>query len=346
VKRSLRLSAKDINQKGGVGGKKISLNIKNDQGDPTKAVSLLQTALTSGEKPDLVFAGILTSETLAMLPLLTRQKVLAISTGGDSSLGNAKKYPYYFQLPEPTSEQLSGLSAHLKSAKVKKLGIFIQDDAFGSGSEAAVKTALGGSGIDVVTQKFSPTDVDLTGAFQKLLSEHPDAVYTDCSGDPCGRILKARYDDGATNVPMIGGVAMADTGLGPRSFASKAANANLQINAPRVSVYVPPSERSADFKNFYGGYTANGYKVTESLYVPALVWDGMHLVQAAAKKSAGKTDASAMAKGMTKIGAGDFLCQDSYGYTPTSHSPVAAPHAFKLIPSSPTVGGLYKPASS
>jgi hypothetical protein len=146
---------------------------------------------------------------------------------------------------------------------------------------------------------------------------------------------------------MIGGLAMSDTGLGPQSLATAAANKNLEINASKFAVYVDPADRTPGFNAFYNGFTADNYKITESLYVPALVWDGMQLVKAAAKESGGKLDAVSMSKAMTELPSGiEFLTQTAFGYTSTSHSPKADATAFKIIPSSPVVDGLFKPAGS
>src|SRR5712691_6596261 len=47
-----------LNSRGGLSGHKIVLQLKDDQGDASTAVSVVQQALSSGTKPDLVLPGV------------------------------------------------------------------------------------------------------------------------------------------------------------------------------------------------------------------------------------------------------------------------------------------------
>jgi len=53
---------------GGLSGRKIVLDVKDDQSDPSKAVSLVQQAFDIGQKPDLVLPGVTSNETVACCP--------------------------------------------------------------------------------------------------------------------------------------------------------------------------------------------------------------------------------------------------------------------------------------
>src|SRR5699024_10254201 len=84
-----------INANGGFEGRKIQFEAVDDQNDPTKAVNLLQKRLSSGDKPDLVYAGGSSSVSMSMLPVLTREKVLAMSASSAATLNDPEKFPYF-----------------------------------------------------------------------------------------------------------------------------------------------------------------------------------------------------------------------------------------------------------
>lgn len=72
----------DLNAHGGLLGKRVEVTSLDDQGDPTKSVSVLQTALASGNRPNMVFATVSSASALAMAPILQRENILTFTIVG------------------------------------------------------------------------------------------------------------------------------------------------------------------------------------------------------------------------------------------------------------------------
>ncbi|MCW2757260.1 MAG: branched-chain amino acid transporter substrate-binding protein, partial [Nocardioidaceae bacterium] len=74
IGRGIKAHVDAINAEGGLDGKKIVLQTKDDQSDPTRGVTLVQEQLNGDNPPDLVIPGVSSNEALAVAPLLARSK--------------------------------------------------------------------------------------------------------------------------------------------------------------------------------------------------------------------------------------------------------------------------------
>src|SRR5271169_1229126 len=85
-----------INNSGGVLGHKVVLTMKDDTGDPTQAVTLLEAELAGPTKPDLVVPGLFSTETVPLVPITTKAGILSVAPGDAQSLDDPAKYPLHF----------------------------------------------------------------------------------------------------------------------------------------------------------------------------------------------------------------------------------------------------------
>ncbi|GAA0570802.1 ABC transporter substrate-binding protein [Actinomadura livida] len=341
--RALEAAAEYINESGGVGGKKIKLEVKDNQGDPTKSVSLLQESL-SGGKPDLMIPSATSPEALAMLPLITRNKIVTVGFPASPLIDDPKQYPYHFQGVASSERQLNGLKARLERSNVKRLGILASEDEYGKGVVEAVKRQLKGAPIDVNVVTYSPGDVDLRVPYERMLDGDPDFVYLDTTGESAVRLLQAREQADATDIPTIAGSGMSMTAGGPHKYGSEAANKNLEILVFSVEVAQPESEQSEVFKQFMKRY-AKGQPVQTSLSTPALAWDQLRLGAAAAEVEGAfddYPDSYVQAFYKLDVPEGHWLTAKKFEFEAGRHSLVPALEDFPFIPSSPMVNGQYQ----
>src|SRR6059058_4342477 len=133
------------NEQGGVNGRKINFTILDDSYDPSKTVPLTQQ-LVEQNKVFAVFGSLGTAPNLAIWKYLNDRKVpqVLIATG-DSYWGfSAKKYPWTigYQPDYPGEGKIYGLyiRAHVKNAKI---GVLMQNDAYGKNYLAGLRACLG-----------------------------------------------------------------------------------------------------------------------------------------------------------------------------------------------------------
>jgi branched-chain amino acid transport system substrate-binding protein len=188
----LKVAIKQINAKGGIQGKKVVLETQNDQNNPTTAVSLLEQKLTSGQKPDAMYPGGSSEVTQALLPILTRSKILGIDATSSDTLNNPKKYPYYFGDSELSEQTVPPYVVEAKAKGYKKVGMIYGNDVSGQASMAGFKTAFQKAGITFVSASFPDTAVDVTPQLEQLKAQNPDMVIFSGYGVPTLYILKGR----------------------------------------------------------------------------------------------------------------------------------------------------------
>lgn len=347
--RGLELAVERINDEGGIDGRDVVLDIVDDQSDPTKAVSLLQEKISAGSPPDLVFTGVTSAESLAMLPLTSRNKILSLSSGGAAAIDNPEEYPYAFQIPVQISRSGVNLPAHLEEMGVERLGLFVDNGEYGTAVKDAVVATLeaADSDVEVVDVQFPAADVDLTVPYQRLTANDVDAVYTDCVGDPCGRIFEARLRAGATDIPIIGGPGTTTTGGGPCDYASGPATENAEVNAAAFMVR-EDAGLSEPVEEFHAAYIEEYGDFEGTIYIPGSVYDGLRAVKEAVESADDPSDVESITAAMENLAdvkVGEWVSQTSFDYS-ASHSPATTSDDWKFIPVSPVKDGFFVPADA
>src|SRR5712691_5004483 len=140
--RGITVAANELNAHGGVLGHKVEVQALNSQGDATEAVSVLTQRLNQGPKPDLVIDGTISNETVALLPILTQNKIISCGVTLTSKANQPTVYPYSFHVANHATDQAAAMAVKLKARGYKKIGLFQQDDANGQTSQQGYETAF------------------------------------------------------------------------------------------------------------------------------------------------------------------------------------------------------------
>jgi ABC-type branched-subunit amino acid transport system substrate-binding protein len=287
VNRGAEAAVQYFNSQGGVNGHKLILTTKNDQSDPTTAVSVLQSALTSSTPPDDVIPGISSNEGLAMAPLLTRYKVVGLGSASDASLDNPSKYPYFFSqstlAPTVVTEGATFIASH---PGVKKVAIVTSNDALGQADVPTLEAALKAKGISSYSELFDPTATDFTTTYQKAASEKPDWIWMDGAGAEVPIMLSSRLKANLGNVPtVIGNVASS----GPLTTYAKGTTqlVNTYATLGPMGAFVPTAKRGPQFTAMLKILNTQGALVAP-LFVYATGWDYINYFVMGVKNLNGK----------------------------------------------------------
>lgn len=159
-----------VNDHGGVNGRKINFDIKDDAYDPSKTVPLTQQ-LVEQDNVFAIFGSLGTAPNLAIWSYLNQKKVpqVLIATG-DSYWGfSAKKYPWTigWQPDYPGEGKIYGkyIAANTPNAKI---GVLYQNDAFGKNYYAGLRVGLGAKKSQIVSAQSY--DVTQTSLAQQILA--------------------------------------------------------------------------------------------------------------------------------------------------------------------------------
>jgi branched-chain amino acid transport system substrate-binding protein len=322
--QGMQAAAKYANAHGGFAGSPVKITVKNDNLDPTTAANLLQAALSSGTKPDMVYAGTTSNEAAALMPILTQDKIFSLQVDVSDDTIDPSKNPYAFSVATRTADFGAEVAAVTKEhyPNAKKVGIIIGNDVNGSSLLASEKPNLIKQGYSVVVQTYDPANtVNMTPQMEALKAQNPQVLVASGFGAPAGYILKARAQIG-WNVPVVGDASFSANPL--PSMASASALDNVNVLASQSAVYQPPSQWSTAFKTLYKAVAPAGGKFEVPFGLYADGWDTIMVAQAAANQAKSFT-ATALTNAMQNLQNPSnplFLVQ-SYKYTATQHTPIA-----------------------
>jgi branched-chain amino acid transport system substrate-binding protein len=322
--QGMQAAAKYANAHGGFDGQPVKITVKNDNLDPTTAANLLQAALSSGTKPDMVYAGTTSDEAAALMPILTQNKIFSLQVDVSDDTINPSKNPYAFSVSTRTADFGAEVAAVTKARypNAKKVGIIIGNDVNGSSLLQSEKPNLEKQGYKVVVETYDPANtVNMTPQMEALKAQNPQVLIASGFGAPAGYILKARAQIG-WNVPVVGDASFSANPL--PSMASASALNQVNVLANDSAVYQPPSKWSAAFKTLYKAVApASGkFEVPFGLYETG--WDTIMVAQAAANQ-AKSFDTTALTNALQnlKTQSSPLYLIQSYKYTATQHTPVA-----------------------
>jgi branched-chain amino acid transport system substrate-binding protein len=320
--QGMQAAAKYANAHGGFDGHQVKITVQNDNLDPTTAASLLQAALTGGTKPDMVYAGTTSNEALAMMPILTQDKVFSLQTDVSDQTIDPATHPYAFSIADSTAafgaEVAAGTKSHYPNAKT--VGIIIGNDVNGTSLLQSERPSLQKEGYKVVVQTYDPvTTINMTPQLEALRAEHPNVLIASGFGAPAGYILKARAQIG-WNIPVVGDSSFSANPL--PSMASAAALQGVSVLAQHSAIYEPISQESAAFRVLYNAVLPKSgtFEVPFDLYECG--WDSV-MVASVAATQAKSFDTEALTQAMQKLQdpTSPLFLLGSYHYSATQHTP-------------------------
>jgi len=340
---AVKVAIKQINADGGINGRPIELETLDSKSDPTEAVSVLQKRLASGKKPDLVRAGLSSTEALALMPVTTRAGLATYTSSASPLMDDTKAYPYNKQVSAANVRQVELGRTYVEYKKYTSLAVLAPEDASGDATAAAVDSVYKDSKVKVSVFRYNPNDLDLSVAYQRAIAGKPDVVYANCLGAPCVRVVAARLSvAGGTDIPMFGDTSMAGSAGGPAASNPAEAIENLHVLIFNGMLVQPESKQNEYFKRYYTDLSAQ--IDTNAISSPNIVYDGLRM-WAEAFNNTKSTDAK---KGIAEINsykwpAGFFV---SYGdaavnYDADSAFPKLPDNAFSVVQVSPLEGGQY-----
>jgi branched-chain amino acid transport system substrate-binding protein len=330
-----------LNSRGGLSGHKIVLDVKDDQGDASTAVSVVQQALSSGTKPNLVLPGVTSNETVALLPLLARNDLLSIATTGSAEITDTAKYPLSFGATFQPQDGPDAEAAYLAKQGYKTVGVMSANDAYGTSWFSFISSALKAQRLKEVAVSYNPTALDLSPEMTKLDSYHPDVLLVEGFGAPIGAIFAARVKLGNYSIPLVADNTIS-AGDPWTTVGNPAAFKNSVEEAYAVQQYQPPARQRPAVQTLLTWVKKLG-PVTAALSLYAGSWDILQTAKAAVAR-AGSLDPAKLASAIEHLSASDAAWTQNGGaapgYTATVHFAVSTPQNYVFIKPGPLTDGM------
>ncbi len=158
VKAGYEAWAEDVNKKGGLLGRPVKLIIYDDEGNPDKAMTYYDRAITV-DKVDLVFGGYSGPVIVALMPLMEKYKKVFVGMGGHGKAFE-QGYTYSFASPPQMAEwsylSVAGLLDDLIPKKdwPKTAALLTMNNVIGLSALPTIVKALEDRGVKVTVNEI------------------------------------------------------------------------------------------------------------------------------------------------------------------------------------------------
>jgi len=186
------------NGTGKVNGHKIVVNVNDDAGDPTKAVSIAKDLI--GQGYHIIGGSASSGVALQVAPIAEQNKVLFIS-GAAATDAITGKNKYTFRSGRQSIQDVFTAKAMIGDVTGKKVLVFAQDTAFGTGNVAAVKAVFTGA---TVNQLLVPASAnDFTPFAKQAKDAKADMIFVAWAGTTAQSMWQAMNQQGAVDASTV-----------------------------------------------------------------------------------------------------------------------------------------------
>ncbi len=205
TKNGIELAVEEINNSGGVLGKKIQLFVEDDQGRPEQAKTVV-SKLINQDKVQAVLGEVASTNSLAAAPVAQEAKIPMISPSSTNpKVTEVGDYIFRVCFIDPfQGAVMAKYAANNLNAKTAAIFGDVQSD-YSKGLSAVFKqefTKLGGRIVS--EQSYAQTDPDFKGQLTAIRATNPDVIYVPGYYGQVGIIAKQARELGM-NMPLMGG---------------------------------------------------------------------------------------------------------------------------------------------
>lgn len=195
---AVMIAIDEVNQQGGINGRKLEMVMEDTESNPTKAVMALKKVLES-EDVVAIIGPTLTGTAMAMRGFIEKEKIPAfMHSGGDVILLAPlnKKDPnsrpkWTFKSPYKAADAMGKICQYMSRHGIKKIGFIYSDEGFGKDGLRNVKVQAPKYRVTVAAQEaFQPKDVDMTAQLTRIEAKGVDGIIAWTVGPAMGIIAK------------------------------------------------------------------------------------------------------------------------------------------------------------
>ncbi len=195
ITRGMQVAIDEINAKGGLlGGRKLELVRRDDEANPAKGV-VAARELIYREKVAVVFGGLDTPVSMAIVPLMNQEKVPFMGpwAAGTGITKNGANPNYAFRVSAVDEIVDVGMLAYAqKNFKSVKPGLILVNNPWGESNEKGLKAAMAAKGVTPAgVEKFEGNDVDMVPQLTRLKAAGADTLFMVGNVGPSAQVVKS-----------------------------------------------------------------------------------------------------------------------------------------------------------
>lgn len=283
-----KMAAKDINAKGGIGGKtKIQIDVSDDQGLPQKAVTNFNQVISQHSGLPWTLTAF-SSVSLALAPIAEKDNV-ALINGGAQNDELATTSPLLYNTLPTLRYEIQAFAPYLFKHGYKSAAVIGTDDAGGKGSAQDFQKFFTQAGGRITRTAIAPyTSSDFRSQLRQLKASNPQLLFIAAFGSPDKNIIDQAREIGWD-------VQLANTSWVNTPDVLSDSNAVGLIHS--AIPFNPSQKFLSEYKKLYGEKPGSQFVGT---YYDAVVVFAMAYERA--QKNGGTIDGKAIAKAIEQIG--------------------------------------------
>jgi branched-chain amino acid transport system substrate-binding protein len=177
-KNGYAIALDEINNKGGVLGKKIELDLYDDQSKPDQAVQGVSKLVDQDHVP-IILGSYSSESTKAIIPSVTQRQVpLIIPTATADNVMDSKS-PWVFRICAGAGDYARTTIAFLKAnGNPRTMAIVYENTNFGQANMQAMMAAAKEAGINLVAvESYEAKSPDYKAVLQRVKQANPEVIY-------------------------------------------------------------------------------------------------------------------------------------------------------------------------
>ena len=165
--KTLEMLVEEANARGGLGGKKVQLVIKDSQASPEKAISFAKQ-LIEEEKVLAILGPSTSGETMAIKNVAEEAKTLLLSCAAAEVIVQPVAR-HVFKTPQKDSDAVIRIFQQMKKMGVSKVGVLSSNTGFGKAGKEQIEKLAPAHGIQIaVSEVYDKAATDLTAEVTKM----------------------------------------------------------------------------------------------------------------------------------------------------------------------------------
>ena len=270
-----KLAIKEVNAKGGILGKQITLTVADNKSEAAEAANAMQK-LISQDKVVAIIAPIASSSVIAGAQVLQDSKVPAISPTAsnpkvtvDPNTGKVRDFVFRAAFIDPFQGSVMANFA-FNSLKAKTAALYIDNSSdYAKGLAQFFKeTFIKSGGTIVAEEAYLQKDTDFKATLTKIKAKNPAVIFAPGYYQEVGMLIKQARELNM-NIPVLGGDGW-DSAKLPEIAGATALNNSFFSN------HYSPDDNSPAVKTFVENYKKE-YNQTPDAFA-ALSYDAVMMV--------------------------------------------------------------------
>ncbi|MGD1276881.1 MAG: ABC transporter substrate-binding protein [Tepidisphaeraceae bacterium] len=212
TQEGIDLAVKEINDAGGVLGRKITIQYEDTQALAKEGVTAYQKLVSVNKVPAIIDDSV-SSVTLAMAPLADRDHVVILATGATApQISGVSKYVFRIWNSDAYEGQVIAECAFAEMS-LKNVAILYCNNEYGQGLKGVFRAQFLGRGGRIATEEaFEQGATDFRTQLTKIGATNPDGIYLVGYPKEIGAALRQSKELGIS-AKLLGTVALHDQQL-------------------------------------------------------------------------------------------------------------------------------------